>query len=136
MSSARPADSFASDVATLTAIVVVPTPPLAPTNANTAPAAAIVRCPRRRFTAALNSACASGSAMHSFTPARIASSISAGSIVDAIRITLIEGCFRFSSGSVDGSRCWPRTSIRTMSGWAPSACSRELRSEIHVVDET
>ena len=74
--------------------------------------------------------------MHSFTPARIASSISAASIVDAIRITLIEGCFRFSSGSVDGSRCWPRTSIRRMSGLAASACSRELRSEIHVVDET
>ena len=74
--------------------------------------------------------------MHSFTPARIASSISPASIVDMIRITLTDGCFRFSSASVDGSRCWPRTSIKMMSGWTASACIRELRSEIHVVDET
>ena len=47
MSSARPAGGLASDVATFTASVVVPTPPLAPTKANTAPAAAIARCAQK-----------------------------------------------------------------------------------------
>ena len=49
--SAPSGDSFASDVATFTAIVVVPTPPLAPTKAKTGPAGAwrpIAHQPRDR----------------------------------------------------------------------------------------
>ena len=55
-------ESFASAVATLTAVVVVPTPPLAPTKAKTGPPTALDRCPSKRVIAASTSACRSGSA--------------------------------------------------------------------------
>ena len=94
-SSVGPFPSFVSAVATLTAVVVVPTPPLAPMNANTDPAAACTRCPSSRAIAASNSACFSGCEMYSVTPARIPSSINAGSnaslITFEISTSLLEG---------------------------------------------
>jgi hypothetical protein len=85
-------DSFVSTVATLTAVVVVPTPPLAPTNAKTGPPATGARCPSSRVIAASNSACFSGWTTYSLTPARIPSSISAGSSAAASSTTLVAGC--------------------------------------------
>ena len=87
----------ASIVAVFTDTVVVPTPPLAPTNANTCPAC----CGwlpefSNRLTERVG---VSGSCTHSFTPARIASSISRGSSVDATRITLALGWSLRNPGS-------------------------------------
>ena len=66
----------------MTATVVAPTPPFAPTNANTWPVAAgvIGRCAFSLEMAAPISVTLTGSVTTSFTPARIASSSSAGSI--------------------------------------------------------
>ena len=68
------------------------------------------------MSAALNSDCASGSARHSLTPARMPSSISAGSSVAATSITFVFGCCFLRSGSSDGIRRLPRTSISRTSG--------------------
>ena len=72
--------AFASDVATLTATVVAPTPPLAPMIAKTSPRVAghqIAHEPLDRRLKLGDSAI--GWVTHSLTPARIASSIKAGS---------------------------------------------------------
>ena len=82
----------ASAVATFTASVVVPTPPFAPTNANTWPPTGALRCAITREMAPPSCSAVSGSATHSFTPERIASRISAGGSSDATRITLVVGC--------------------------------------------
>ena len=105
-----------SSVATFTAAVVVPTPPLAPTNAKTLPAAVGVRCDSSLRTAVSSSVADSGSATHSFTPARIASSTTAGSSDDTTSSTGVDGCWRLSMASVEGSGWPPRTSTMTTSG--------------------
>jgi len=92
-------------VATLTATVVVPTPPLAPTNANTSAfTAGAGRCAISRAMAASSSAADTGSVTNSFTPERMASSSSDGSSRDATMTTPVVGCWRFRSGSAAG-RC-------------------------------
>ncbi len=80
------------------------TPPFAPTKAKTGPPATW-RCAdrARRVIAASKSACRSGSARTSVTPARIPSSINAGSSEEASSMTLVAGCCRFSAVSVEGS---------------------------------
>ena len=77
--------TFASAVATFTAVVVVPTPPLAPTNANTSPllppatrdARRGARSPARAPSGVI------GSCRNSVAPARIASSRTVGSDSEA-----------------------------------------------------
>ena len=76
-----------------------------------------VRWPSSRAIAASNSACWSGSAMYSLTPARIPSSISAGSSAEARSTTFVDGCCRLSADSSEGTRWPPRTSTSRMSGW-------------------
>ncbi len=93
MSSVRSSSTAcASAVATLTAIVVVPTPPLAPTNAKIWPWTLDGLAELTRSTAAFSSTALIGSETHSVTPARIASSISAGSIRAATMMTPVVGC--------------------------------------------
>jgi hypothetical protein len=73
-------------------MVVVPTPPLAPMNAKIWPCTLDGRAELTRSTAAFTSTALSGSETHSVTPARIASSISPGSIRAATIMTPVVGC--------------------------------------------
>ena len=76
----RPAgSSCASAVATLVATVVVPTPPFAPMKAKTSPLVLGAVDVVTRVTAAERSGAVTGAVRNSVTPARMASSISAGS---------------------------------------------------------
>ena len=81
----------ASAVATLTAMVVAPTPPFAPTKAKVSPCTAGARLPTSRLMAACSSGTDNGSVTNSLTPARIASSISAGSSFAATSSTPVVG---------------------------------------------
>ena len=82
--------SCASACARLTAIVVAPTPPLAPTIAKTLPPLGAACC-SRRLIADSTLSCVTGSGTHSFTPARIASSINAGSSDEQMIAIPIDG---------------------------------------------
>ena len=114
--SVEPRSLWDSAVATLVATVVVPTPPLAPMNAKTSPivlgACAVVTRP----TAALSSGAVTGAVRNSVTPARIASSISAGSSAAATSTTPVAGCCRRSMPTVGGSIGRSRMSRMTREG--------------------
>ena len=129
MSSVRSSSTAcASAVATFTAIVVVPTPPLAPMKANTWPWIDTGRVELTRSMAAVSSGTFSGSASHSLTPARMASSINDGSIRAATITTPVVGCCRFSVASVGGNVLLSRTSSTTTSGWLAEGCASASRS--------
>ena len=71
----------------------------------------------------------SGSVTTSVTPARMASSISAGSSRGATMITPVVGCCRLSSGSAAGRCVWSRKSRTRTSGCAAPACASAASSE-------
>ena len=117
MSSVRSSSTAcANAVATFTAIVVVPTPPLAPMNAYTCPWTTAGLDEVTRSSAAFSSVALTGLEIHSLTPARMASSISTGSMRAATMTTPVAGCCRRSVASVGGRMLDSRMSRITASG--------------------
>ena len=106
------------------AIVVVPTPPLAPMNANICPWTAVTCADVTRSMAALSSAAVTGLATHSLTPARMASSISAGSSRAATMMTPVVGCWRSKRGQRRRQRVRIPHVQHDTSGCAAAGCAK------------